>query len=92
MCERPQRPNCCPRDAGLDDRTTLLPAVEPLTTRPAEVGRLQPVAAGFTSRPGQSGTYRPSANIGERLRVNVVAADMAQRRNSDCDRVRDIYD
>ena len=40
-CERPLRPNCCPREAGLDDRTTLLSAVGPLTARPAEVGRVR---------------------------------------------------
>jgi hypothetical protein len=42
--ERRLRPNCCPREAGLDDRTTLLSAVEPLTARPAAVGRLTPFA------------------------------------------------
>jgi hypothetical protein len=44
--ERPLRPNCFPREAGLDDRTTLLPAVEPLTARPAAEGRLGPTASG----------------------------------------------
>jgi hypothetical protein len=43
ITERQRWPNCCPREAGLGDRTTLLPAVEPLAARPAAVGRLPPV-------------------------------------------------
>src|ERR1700756_2324938 len=35
-------PNCCPREAGLVDQTTQLPAIEPLTARPTAVGRAWP--------------------------------------------------
>jgi hypothetical protein len=44
--ECPQRPSCCPREVGLDDRTTQIPAVETLTARPTAMGRLEPVAHG----------------------------------------------